>query len=50
MKEEGRAPVELQLSRWEADNGWLVLAWKQVPASSPTTAATKAPPETPGSS
>lgn len=50
MKEEGRAPVELQLSRWEADNGWLVLAWKQVPASSPTTAATKAHPETPGSS
>ena len=28
-----KAPLELQLSHWETSNGWLLLAWKQVPAT-----------------
>ncbi len=27
---EGRGPVELQLTRWETDAGWLLMAWNQV--------------------
>lgn len=38
---EGRTPLELQLSRWEAADGWLVLGWKQVPPSKSVAAAEK---------
>lgn len=30
---QGRSPAELALSQWDANNGWLVMAWKQVPLS-----------------
>jgi len=36
MAQEGRPTTELQLSRWETTNGWLVLGWKQVPPSKPS--------------
>jgi hypothetical protein len=38
LGEEGRPKTELQLTRWETTNGWLVLGWKQVPPSKPSPA------------
>jgi hypothetical protein len=37
---EGQKPLELQLTHWETTNGWLLMAWKQVPASSKPKAST----------
>ncbi len=43
---EGREPLELQLSHWTTDNGWLVLAWKQVPPSTTPVAPKQSPTKT----
>jgi len=36
LGQEGRPKTELQLSRWETADGWLMLGWRQVPPNKPS--------------
>ena len=46
LKQEGRTNTELQLTHWQSASGWLVMAWKQVPLTNPSTEPAESSKET----